>query len=90
MSPLRAVLLVLTTLVASRPAMAADEVFGRWATPGVSAVVELAPCPDGATLCGTIRWLWDALDERGPASTPRIAKWGCAAGRLSASRSCLA
>jgi len=65
MSPLRAVLLVLTTLVASRPAMAADEVFGRWATPGVSAVVELAPCPDGATLCGTIRWLWDALDERG-------------------------
>jgi uncharacterized protein (DUF2147 family) len=28
-------------------------------------VVELAPCGDGGTLCGTIRWLWDALDERG-------------------------
>jgi uncharacterized protein (DUF2147 family) len=28
-------------------------------------MVELAPCSDGVTLCGTIRWLWDAFDERG-------------------------
>ena len=65
MSSLRAVFLPLMLLAALRPAHAADEVFGRSATPGVSAVVELAPCSDGVTLCGTIRWLWDALDERG-------------------------
>jgi len=38
---------------------------GRWATPGLSAIVELAPCTDASTLCGTIRWLWDAVDQRG-------------------------
>ena len=38
---------------------------GRWATPGVSAIVELAPCAGGLDLCGTIRWLWDAVDEKG-------------------------
>ncbi len=65
MSSLRAVFLLLMLLAALRPAHATDEVFGRWATPGVSAVVELAPCSDGVTLCGTIRWLWDAFDERG-------------------------
>ena len=58
-------LLLLVLLAALRPAHAAAEVFGRWTTPGVSAVVELTPCSDGVTLCGTIRWLWDALDERG-------------------------
>ena len=62
---LRAIIPLLLVLLALRPTHAADEVFGRWATPGVSAVVELAPCGDGATLCGTIRWLWDAVDERG-------------------------
>jgi Delta7-sterol 5-desaturase len=65
MSPLRAIFLSLMILTALGPAYAADEVFGRWATQGVSAVVELAPCSDGVTLCGTIRWLWDAHDERG-------------------------
>ena len=38
---------------------------GRWATPGVAAIVELAPCSDTSGLCGTIRWLWDAVDEKG-------------------------
>jgi uncharacterized protein (DUF2147 family) len=47
------------------PARAEDSVLGRWATPGVSAIVELAPCPGASTLCGTIRWLWDAVDESG-------------------------
>ena len=65
MNMLRAVPLSLVLLAAFRPAHAAAEVFGRWATPGVSAVVELTPCGDAVTLCGTIRWLWDALDERG-------------------------
>ena len=65
MNMLRAVALTLVLLATFRPAHAADEVFGRWATPGVSAVVELAPCGDAVTLCGTIRWLWDAVDERG-------------------------
>jgi len=64
MRSLRAIFLSLL-LLALHPAHAADEVFGRWTTPGISAVVELAPCSDGVTLCGTIRWLWDALDERG-------------------------
>lgn len=65
MSSPRAFLLLLVLLAALRPAHAAAEMFGRWTTPGVSAVVELTPCSDGVTLCGTIRWLWDALDERG-------------------------
>ena len=37
----------------------------RWATPGVAAIVELAPCNDTSGLCGTIRWLWEATDEKG-------------------------
>ena len=52
-------------LAAAATAEAQDGVLGRWATPGVAAIVELAPCPGAATLCGTIRWLWDAVDERG-------------------------
>jgi len=50
---------------AAVPATAEDGVLGRWATPGVNAIVELAPCAGSATLCGTIRWLWDPLDGRG-------------------------
>jgi uncharacterized protein (DUF2147 family) len=46
-------------------AMAGDNVLGRWVTPGANAIVELAPCAGTSTLCGTIRWLWDPLDERG-------------------------
>ncbi|HSH98975.1 MAG TPA: DUF2147 domain-containing protein, partial [Reyranella sp.] len=25
----------------------------------------LARCPAAATLCGTVRWLWEAVDEKG-------------------------
>jgi Delta7-sterol 5-desaturase len=45
--------------------MADDGVLGRWATPGVAAIVDLAPCAGTSTLCGTVRWLWDAIDEKG-------------------------
>lgn len=51
--------------IAASPALAQTDVLGRWATPGVSAVVELAPCGDAQTLCGTVRWLWDAVDDKG-------------------------
>jgi uncharacterized protein (DUF2147 family) len=60
----RAILAALLLAVAP-PAMAEDGVFGRWATPGVSAIVQLAPCSDAAMLCGTIRWLWDGVDDKG-------------------------
>lgn len=56
-------------IVAAEPVRANDGMVGgpvgRWATPGVAAVVELAPCADTSGLCGTIRWLWDAIDEKG-------------------------
>jgi uncharacterized protein (DUF2147 family) len=55
---------VLLSIIAM-PVLAQTDVMGRWATPGVSAVVDLARCADAQTLCGTIRWLWDAVDERG-------------------------
>jgi uncharacterized protein (DUF2147 family) len=51
--------------VATRPAVAEDGALGRWLTPGAAAVVELAPCADASTLCGTIRWLWEATDDKG-------------------------
>ena len=60
-----AVLSAALLLAAAPRAMAEDGVPGRWVTPGVSAVVELAPCTGASTLCGTIRWLWDAVDEKG-------------------------
>lgn len=60
---------------ASAPVLAQDGVPGRWATPGVAAIVELAPCAGASasgaaaagapTLCGTVRWLWDAVDDKG-------------------------
>lgn len=65
MTAMRALLAALLLLAAVQPAMAEDGVFGRWATPGVSAIVELAPCSDATMLCGTIRWLWDGIDDKG-------------------------
>jgi uncharacterized protein (DUF2147 family) len=42
------------------------EPLGRWATPGLGSVIELAPCASGAaTLCGRIVWLWQERDESG-------------------------
>ena len=52
-------------LFAADPAQANESPAGRWATPGVAAIVELAPCSDTSGLCGTIRWLWEANDEKG-------------------------
>ena len=52
-------------LCAADPARADESPAGRWATPGVAAIVELAPCSDTSGLCGTIRWLWEATDEKG-------------------------
>ena len=52
-------------LCAADPARADEGPAGRWATPGVAAIVELAPCSDTSGLCGTIRWLWEANDEKG-------------------------
>jgi uncharacterized protein (DUF2147 family) len=62
---MRAALAALLSFAAVQSAVAEDGVPGRWATPGVSAIVELAPCSGAATLCGTIRWLWDAVDDKG-------------------------
>lgn len=61
-----AMLLVAGTRSAAADGALAGDVIGRWATPGVSAIVELSPCAaERSTLCGTIRWLWDAVDDKG-------------------------
>ena len=61
-----AMLLVAGGRSAAADGALAGDVTGRWATPGVSAIVELSPCAaDRSTLCGTIRWLWDAVDDKG-------------------------
>ena len=66
----RAAVAAMLLLAGARSATAggalAGDVTGRWATPGVSAIVELSPCAaERSTLCGTIRWLWDAVDDKG-------------------------
>jgi uncharacterized protein (DUF2147 family) len=66
----RAAAVAMLLLAVARSAAAdgalAGDVTGRWATPGVSAIVELSPCAaERFTLCGTIRWLWDAVDDKG-------------------------
>jgi uncharacterized protein (DUF2147 family) len=41
---------------------------GRWVTPGVGSIVELAFCDAAGapgTLCGRIVWIWNALDDSG-------------------------
>ena len=41
-------------------------VSGEWATEGHAAHVRIAPCAsESATLCGTITWLWEAIDSTG-------------------------
>lgn len=52
-------------ILAADQVRADDGPVGRWATPGVAAIVELAPCSGAAGLCGTIRWLWEATDDKG-------------------------
>ena len=65
MTAARLIVAALLLLAVRQPAIAQGGVFGRWATPGVSAIVELAPCGDASRLCGTIRWLWDGVDDKG-------------------------
>jgi uncharacterized protein (DUF2147 family) len=65
-SPTRSLAVAAAVLLAlARPASADDGVLGRWVTPGASAIVELARCADASTICGTIRWLWEATDDKG-------------------------
>ena len=61
----RAIAAAMLAIATAWPASARDDLTGRWATQGVAAIIELASCADGATLCGTIRWLWDAVDDKG-------------------------
>ena len=62
---MRALLALTAALSIAWPAWAETDVIGRWATPSVAAVVELERCGDALTLCGTVRWLWDAVDDKG-------------------------
>ena len=65
-SALVAMLLLAGARSAAAEGASTGDVTGRWATPGVSAIVELSPCAaDRSTLCGTIRWLWEAVDDKG-------------------------
>jgi uncharacterized protein (DUF2147 family) len=52
---------------------------GDWATPGLGAVVRLAPCADDAqSLCGRLLWVWDARSVRANAvgsTMSRNATW---------------
>lgn len=56
-----AVLLAASRASAETPAAIA----GDWATPGLGAVVRLAPCRDNANaLCGSLIWAWDQTSVR--------------------------
>ena len=52
-------------LLAADRAHADDGIAGRWVTQGAAAIVELAPCDGAPGYCGTLRWLWDPVDEKG-------------------------
>jgi hypothetical protein len=61
---IRAVLLAATLVAASLSK--AHEIAGEWATQGYTARVRIAPCTgDAELLCGTIVWLWEAVDNEG-------------------------
>lgn len=50
------------SLALAEPASAAtpSDIAGDWATPGLGAVVRLAPCTgDSERLCGRLIWAWD-------------------------------
>lgn len=47
---------------------AAVAIDGRWATPGIGALIDIAPCAEGAPArCGTLVWLWEDGDAAGRA-----------------------
>jgi len=52
-------------LLAADPVRADAGPVGRWMTPGAAAVVEITACTGEPGLCGTVRWLWDSVDDRG-------------------------
>ncbi|MGQ3297169.1 sterol desaturase family protein [Reyranella sp.] len=52
-------------LLSADPVHAQEGPVGRWVTPGAAAVVEILPCTGTAGLCGTVRWLWDGMDDKG-------------------------
>lgn len=59
-------------LVASPTPAAAQtpSLTGRWASQGFGSIVDFQPCEvDAATICGRIRWLWEANDANG---RPRV------------------
>lgn len=64
------------SLALSEPAHAATpaEVAGDWATPGLGAIVRLAPCAnDRERLCGRLIWAWDpSRVERGAIGTEML------------------
>lgn len=64
------------SLALSKPARAATpaEVAGDWATPGLGAIVRLAPCAnDRERLCGRLIWAWDpSRVERGAIGTEML------------------
>ena len=52
-------------LLSADPVRAQEGPVGRWVTPGAAAVVEIVPCNSAPGLCGTVRWLWDGVDDKG-------------------------
>lgn len=55
-----AILAVNAGIAQSAHAATPAEISGDWATPGLGAVVRLAPCTENAALlCGRLIWAWD-------------------------------
>ncbi|WP_425068910.1 sterol desaturase family protein [Reyranella sp.] len=52
-------------LLGADPVRADEGPVGRWMTPGAAAIVEISPCNGAPGLCGTVRWLWDSVDDKG-------------------------
>jgi Delta7-sterol 5-desaturase len=72
------VLLLGATATEARAEMP-QSVAGDWATPGLGAVVRLAPCPnDDAKVCGVLTWAWNPAEMRaGAIGRPMLsgARW---------------
>lgn len=61
--PLVALLAAITSPLALADA---SDPFGEWATKGLGSIIDVHACSDDpAKLCGTIVWLWDAVDKGG-------------------------
>lgn len=66
-----ATIAALVLLAVPAPAAAQNAgLTGRWASQGFGSIVDFQPCQtDAATMCGRIRWLWEANDANG---RPRV------------------